>query len=70
MLRYGEEIIHIDPGYGAGGDYATIPEAAFKHPASIILITHGHADHVRPEVVKRLVGKDTVILVPGRTGPL
>ena len=62
MLRYGDEIIHIDPGYGASGDYSAIPEVAFKQPATIILITHGHADHVRPEVVRRLVGKDTVII--------
>ena len=35
-----------------------------KDTADIILITHEHYDHCSPEDVKKLVGKDTVIVAP------
>ena len=46
MLDFGGKIIHIDPWSQA--DYAGVP------PADLILITHTHADHMDPAMIKTL----------------
>ena len=54
MLEFGGKIIHIDPWSAA--DYTGIPQA------DLILITHTHADHMDPALLKTL-RKDSTILV-------
>jgi hypothetical protein len=56
MLDFGGKIIHIDPWSQA--DYAGIPQA------DLILITHTHADHMDPAMIKMLKKESTVIVTP------
>ena len=49
----GEKLIYTDPFKIKKAD-----------TANIILVTHEHYDHCSPEDIKRLQGKDTVILAP------
>lgn len=63
-IEYQNLIVHIDPGYG--GLYKTqgIPTQELKDRADIVLVTHGHADHVRPEMLDLIGGPDTIIYAP------
>ncbi len=54
MLEFAGKIIHIDPWSNA--DYTGIPQA------DMILITHTHADHMDPALLKTL-RKDSTIIV-------
>src|SRR5580692_1437619 len=54
MLEFDGKVIHIDPWSAA--DYTGIPQA------DLILITHTHADHMDPALLKTL-RKDSTILV-------
>jgi L-ascorbate metabolism protein UlaG (beta-lactamase superfamily) len=54
MLEFGGKIIHIDPWSQA--DYAGVPQA------DMILITHTHADHMDPAMIKLLKKESTVIV--------
>ena len=56
MLEFGGKIIHIDPWSQA--DYTGIPQA------DLILITHTHADHMDPAIIKMLKKESTVIVAP------
>ena len=49
----GESVIYIDPWQLEGG-----PQA------DLILVTHGHHDHLSPEDIKRISGPTTVVLCP------
>ena len=44
VLTFGETVIHVDP-VSREADYATMPKA------DVILITHGHGDHLDPEAI-------------------
>jgi L-ascorbate metabolism protein UlaG (beta-lactamase superfamily) len=46
MLEFGGKIFHVDPWSQA--DYAGVPQA------DMILITHTHADHMDPAIIKML----------------
>jgi L-ascorbate metabolism protein UlaG (beta-lactamase superfamily) len=54
MLDFGGKIIHVDPWSQA--DYAGVPQA------DMILITHTHADHMDPAMIKTLKKASTVIV--------
>ena len=56
MLDFGGKIIHIDPWSQA--DYAGVPLA------DLILITHTHADHMDPTMLKMLKKGSTIIVTP------
>jgi L-ascorbate metabolism protein UlaG (beta-lactamase superfamily) len=56
MLEFGGKIIHVDPWSQA--DYSGIPQA------DLILITHSHADHMDPAIIKTLRKESTILLAP------
>ncbi len=56
MLEFGGKVIHIDPWGQA--DYTGIPQA------DMILITHSHADHMDPAILKTLRKEATILVAP------
>jgi L-ascorbate metabolism protein UlaG (beta-lactamase superfamily) len=56
MLQFGGLIIHIDP-FSRLADYEGLPKA------SIILLTHDHADHLDPAALQILRVKNTAIIL-------
>ena len=56
MLEFGGKIIHVDPWGQA--DYAGIPQA------DMIIITHSHADHMDPALLKTLRKEGTILVAP------
>ena len=54
MLEFGGKIIHVDPWSQA--DYTGIPQG------DLILISHAHADHMDPAILKTLRKDSTIIL--------
>ena len=56
MLEFAGKIIHIDPWSQA--DYAGIPQA------DLIVITHTHADHMDPALLKTLRKESTILVAP------
>jgi L-ascorbate metabolism protein UlaG (beta-lactamase superfamily) len=56
MLEFGGKIIHIDPWSQA--DYSGLPRA------DLILITHTHADHMDPSILKMLRKESTTVVAP------
>ena len=57
-------IIHFDPGYVGYFSNRGIPLAELEEKADIILISHFHGDHLKPEALEMIVKKETVILAP------
>jgi len=56
MLEFGGKIIHVDPWSQA--DYSGIPQA------DMIVITHSHADHMDPAIIKTLHKESTIVIAP------
>jgi len=54
MLEFGGKIIHVDPWSQA--DYSGIPQA------DLLLITHTHADHMDPGIIKTLRKESTIVV--------
>ncbi|HOJ45573.1 MAG TPA: MBL fold metallo-hydrolase [Bacilli bacterium] len=59
--------IHIDPGYGGLFENQAIPKEALKHKADIVLISHGHKDHIREEALAIIYDENTLVLCPDGT---
>ena len=56
MFSFGGKVIHVDP-VGQYADYAKFPKA------DLILITHGHRDHLDPKAVAMLRQPSTEIVL-------
>jgi L-ascorbate metabolism protein UlaG (beta-lactamase superfamily) len=54
MLEFGGKIIHVDPWGQA--DYTGLPQA------DLIVITHSHADHMDPALLKTLRKESTILV--------
>ncbi|HOT28911.1 MAG TPA: MBL fold metallo-hydrolase [Candidatus Ozemobacteraceae bacterium] len=57
MLRFAGKTIHIDP-YSSLADYSTLPKA------DLILVTHGHADHLDAKAISAIRTPMTAIICP------
>ena len=58
MFAYGGKVIHVDP-WGNLADYSKMPKA------DIILITHGHRDHLDLKAVEQVRTEKTTVVAPG-----
>lgn len=56
MFRFGDQIVHVDP-FSRLADYSSLPDA------DLILITHGHGDHLDQEAVAAIRRTNTRIVV-------
>ena len=54
MMEYDSKVIHIDP-VSSEADYSKLPGA------DLILITHGHSDHLDTSAIKKIQTDNTVI---------
>lgn len=57
MFTFGEKVIHVDP-VSREADYSGMPKG------DIILITHGHGDHLDPEAIALVRKEGTATLLP------
>lgn len=57
MLAFADKVIHIDP-WTRLADYSKLPKA------DIILVTHGHFDHLDTEAIKTLRKETTAVVIP------
>ncbi|HOC88774.1 MAG TPA: MBL fold metallo-hydrolase [bacterium] len=55
MLKLGGTVVHVDP-VSEYGDYGTLPKA------DLILVTHGHSDHLDPEAIALIRQSSTRII--------
>jgi len=56
MCRFNNMVIHIDP-VSDMGDYSSLPKA------DLILVTHSHFDHFKPETVDMLTKDGTELII-------
>ncbi len=57
MLRLGGTVVHVDP-WSRLADYSELPKA------DVILVTHGHRDHMDPDAIAAITTDDTTLVVP------
>lgn len=58
ILGFGGKVIHVDP-FGKLADYATLPKA------DLVLITHGHGDHLDAKALAAIRTPGTTVIVAG-----
>jgi len=63
-IKSQNKVLHFDPGYTGYFQNQGISLNEIKDKADLVLITHFHKDHLQPEVIDRIVDKDTVIVAP------
>jgi L-ascorbate metabolism protein UlaG (beta-lactamase superfamily) len=56
MFRHGGKVIHVDP-YGKLADYAALDKA------DLVLVTHGHGDHLDPAALAAIRAAKTQVVV-------
>ena len=57
MFTCGDTVVHVDP-WSRKADYTRMPKA------DVILITHGHSDHLDPEAIAAVREEGTTVLLP------
>ncbi|MGD2174906.1 MAG: MBL fold metallo-hydrolase [Candidatus Brocadiaceae bacterium] len=57
MFRFGDRVIHVDP-VSREADYGEMPKG------DIILVTHGHGDHLDPEAISQVRKEGTTLVLP------
>ena len=57
MLQWDGKIIHIDP-VRREADYAQLPDA------DLVLVTHGHGDHLDPDAIADVRKEATLVVIP------
>lgn len=56
IFQFGGLVIHVDP-VSRYADYARLPKA------DVILVTHEHGDHLDPQAIAKITGKDTALVL-------
>ncbi|MHC4479472.1 MAG: MBL fold metallo-hydrolase [Planctomycetota bacterium] len=62
MFSCGQKLIHVDP-ISREADYGTMPKG------DVVLITHGHRDHLDPEAIEAVRKEETTIILPEKCAP-
>jgi L-ascorbate metabolism protein UlaG (beta-lactamase superfamily) len=57
MFTFDDKVIHVDP-VGREADYGPMPGA------DLILVTHGHGDHLDPDAIQAIRTGETEIVLP------
>lgn len=57
-------ILHFDPGYMGTFTPYLLPLLEFQEPGDIILISHAHQDHLKPDILKSICKPESLILAP------
>ncbi len=63
-IAWGRKTIHIDPGFSGLFENQHVPEKELESGADYVLISHCHKDHLRPEMIERICGPDTILVGP------
>ncbi len=59
--------IDLDPGFSGLLENQGIPANIFDKKADLVLISHGHKDHIREEILGRIHDLSTIIICPEST---
>ena len=57
MFTFGGKVIHVDP-VSQEADYTQMPKA------DLVLVTHGHGDHLAPAAIAAVRKPDTAVVLP------